>query len=130
MIRVLIVDDDPKAVELIAVRIRGMASDIYRAYNGREAVDIATRELPDLIVLDLMMPEMDGFEVVNALNANEKTASIPVVVVTASDATADERQRLKGFVRAVIGKAGFDSKQFMTEVRAAMDKAHAPAEAG
>jgi CheY-like chemotaxis protein len=129
MIRVLVVDDDPRAVELIAVRIRGMASAVYRAYNGREAVEIATREVPDLIVLDLMMPEMDGFEVVEALNKNPKTAAIPVVIVTASD-TAEERQRLQGFVRAVIGKAGFDSQQFMSEVRAAMDGARAPAAAG
>ena len=123
MIRVLVVDDDPKAVELIAVRIRGMASEVYRAYNGREAVEIATREIPDLIVLDLMMPEMDGFAVVETLNANATTAGIPVVIVTAADATAKERQRLQGVVRAVIGKAGFDSQRFMSEVRAAMDTA-------
>ena len=123
MIRVLVVDDDPKAVELIAVRIRGMASEVYRAYNGREAIEIATREIPDLIVLDLMMPQMDGFEVVETLNANAATAAIPVVIVTAADATAKERQRLQGVVRAVIGKAGFDSQRFMSEVRAAMDTA-------
>jgi signal transduction histidine kinase/CheY-like chemotaxis protein len=120
MIRVLIVDDDPKAVELIAVRIRGMASDVYRAYNGQEAVEIATREIPDLIVLDLMMPGMDGFQVVEALNAHPETAAIPVVVVTAAETTAAERERLKGFVTAVIGKAGFDSTRFMDEVRAAV----------
>ena len=130
MIRVLVVDDDPKAVELIAMRIRGMASEVYRAYNGREAVDIATREIPDLIVLDLMMPEMDGFQVVEILNANPKTAAIPVVIVTAADATAKERQRLQGVVRAVIGKAGFDSQRFMSEVRAAMESVRAPVEAG
>jgi CheY-like chemotaxis protein len=130
MIRVLVVDDDPKAVELIAIRIRGMASEVYRAYNGREAIEIATREIPDLIVLDLMMPEMDGFEVVETLNANPKTAAIPVVIVTAADATAQERQRLQGVVRAVIGKAGFDSKRFMSEVRAAMDTARVSAPAG
>jgi CheY-like chemotaxis protein len=121
MIRVLVVDDDPKAVELIAVRIRGMASEVYRAYNGREAIEIATREIPDLIVLDLMMPEMDGFEVVETLNSNPKTAAIPVVIVTAAGATPKERQRLQGVVRAVIGKAGFDSQRFMSEVRAAID---------
>jgi CheY-like chemotaxis protein len=126
MIKVLIVDDDPKAVELIAVRVRGMASRIFRAYRGRDAVDIATRELPDLIVLDLMMPEMDGFEVVEALNTNPKTASIPVVIVTASEVTLAERQRLNGFVSTVIGKAGFDSKGFMAEVRRAMDAVATP----
>jgi signal transduction histidine kinase/CheY-like chemotaxis protein len=129
MIRVLIVDDDPKAVELIAVRIRSMASVIHRAYNGREAVAIASREIPDLIVLDLMMPEMDGFEVVEALNGNPRTAQIPVVIVTASDATVEERKRLQGVVTAVIGKAGFNSALFMDEVRAAVGTGGAPGSA-
>jgi len=119
-IRVLVVDDDPKAVDLIAVRIGGMASEIFRALGGREAIEIAQRERPDLIVLDLMMPDMDGFDVVEALNANPATADIPVVVVTASAVTADERARLNGFVTTVMGKAGFDGDLFITEVRRAM----------
>jgi CheY-like chemotaxis protein len=119
-IRVLIVDDDPKAVEIVAVRLRGMASEFLRAYGGKEAVEIAFRELPDLIVLDLMMPEMDGFEVVEALNADARTAGIPIVIVTASTAAPAELERLKGVVKAVIGKAGFDSSAFMAEVRAAV----------
>jgi CheY-like chemotaxis protein len=55
-LKILIVDDDPAAVELIAACVVGMASTILKAYSGREAVDIALRELPDVIVLDLMMP--------------------------------------------------------------------------
>jgi CheY-like chemotaxis protein len=119
-IRVLVVDDDPKAVDLIAVRIGGMASEIFRASGGREAIEIAQRELPDLIVLDLMMPDVSGFDVVEALNTQPATASIPVVVVTASAVTADERARLNGFVTTVMGKAGFDSDLFIAEVRRAM----------
>ena len=64
-LKVLVVDDDPKAVELIAVRILGLASTVLRAYGGQEAIEIARRELPDLIVLDLMMPEVNGFDVVD-----------------------------------------------------------------
>ncbi|HUQ82943.1 MAG TPA: PAS domain S-box protein [Gemmatimonadaceae bacterium] len=119
-IRVLVVDDDPKAVELIAVRIGGMAREILRAFGGREAIEIARRELPDLIVLDLMMPDVNGFDVVEALNEQPATAHIPVVIVTASAITAEERARLNGFVATVIGKAGFDGSLFITEVRRAM----------
>ena len=119
-IRVLVVDDDPKAVELIAVRIGGMASEIFRAFGGREAIEIAQRELPDLIVLDLMMPDVDGFDVVEALNAQPATANIPVVVVTASAVTVEERARLNGFVATVMGKSGFDGDLFISEVRRAM----------
>jgi PAS domain S-box-containing protein len=119
-IKVLIVDDDPNAVEMVAVRMRGLANTVLRAYGGREAIATAQRELPDLIVLDLMMPDVNGFEVVAALHDDPATAGIPIVVVTASEITEDDRKRLNGFVSTIMGKAGFDGKRFMGEVRRAM----------
>jgi PAS domain S-box-containing protein len=119
-VKVLIVDDEPKAVELVAVRIGGLANTVLRAYGGREAIAMAERELPDLIVLDLIMPEVNGFEVVDALNENPATALIPIVVVTASEITEADRTRLNGFVSTIMGKAGFDGERFMCEVRRAM----------
>jgi DNA-binding response OmpR family regulator len=62
-LKVLVVDDDPKAVELIAVRIMSMAGSVLRAYGGQEAIEMARRELPDLIVLDIMMPDVNGVTV-------------------------------------------------------------------
>ncbi len=123
MIKVLVVDDDPKAVELVAVRIRGMASEVLRAYGGREAIEIARREIPDLIVLDLIMPDVNGFDVVDALSADAATAGIPVVVVTASQVTPEERARLNGGIATLMGKAGFDGKRFVAEVRRAVGRA-------
>jgi CheY-like chemotaxis protein len=120
VLKILIVDDDPKAVELVAVRISGLANTILRAYGGREAIAMAQRELPDLIVLDLMMPEVNGFEVVDALHENPATARIPVVIVTSSDITGADRARLNGFVTSIMGKAGFDERRFMGEVRRAL----------
>ena len=120
--KVLVVDDDPKSVELIAVQIQDLATQVFRAYGGREAIEIAERELPDLIVLDLMMPEVSGFDVVDALNRNPATASIPLIIVTAFEITAEERERLDGGVLAVMGKAGFDGKRFVSEVRRAMTR--------
>ena len=96
-----------------------MASEIFRAFGGREAIAIAQRELPDLIVLDLIMPDVNGFDVVEALNAQPATANIPVVVVTASAVTDEQRARLNGFVTTVIGKSGFDGDLFIREVRRA-----------
>ena len=104
-LKVLVVDDDPKAVELIAVRILGLASTVLRAYGGREAIDAARRELPDLIVLDLMMPEVNGFDVVEALKRSPDTARIPILVVTAKQITAEDRARLNGYVTAIMEKA-------------------------
>ena len=81
---------------------------------------MAQRELPDLIVLDLMMPDVNGFEVVAALHDDPATARIPIVVVTASEITPEDRNRLRGSVSTIMGKAGFDGKRFMGEVRRAM----------
>jgi signal transduction histidine kinase/DNA-binding response OmpR family regulator len=119
-LKVLVVDDDPKAVELIAIRMVDMASTVLRAYGGREAIEAATRERPDLIVLDLMMPEVNGFEVVEALQAHPDTARIPILVVTAKRITTEDRAKLNGSVTKIMGKAEFDRHRFAAEVRRAM----------
>jgi CheY-like chemotaxis protein len=119
-LKVLVVDDDPKAVELIAVRIVGLASTVLRAYGGREAIDAARRERPDLIVLDLMLPEVNGFDVVTALQEDPATARIPILVVTAKQITAADRAKLNGYVMSIMEKADFDGDRFIAEVRRAM----------
>jgi len=119
-LKVLIVDDDPKAVELIAVRVMGMAGTVLRAYGGQEAIDAARLELPDLIVLDLMMPDINGFDVVEALKGRPDTARIPILVVTARNITADDRARLNRYVTAIMEKAAFDRDRFTAEIRRAM----------
>ncbi len=119
-LKVLIADDDPKAVELVAVHILGLATTLLRAYGGREAIDAARRELPDLIMLDLMMPDVNGFEVVEALKLHPDTARIPILVVTAKQITADDRARLSGYVSAIVEKAEFSRDRFAAEVRRAM----------
>jgi PAS domain S-box-containing protein len=117
---VLIVDDDPAAVELIAERVDGLASTILKAYSGREAVDIARRELPDVIVLDLMMPDVSGFDVVALLHDMPETAHIPTLVVTARHVNAEDRARLNGFVTAIMEKGDFRPGQLTGEIRRAM----------
>jgi len=117
---VLIVDDDPKAVENIALRVSGIAGNVLRAYGGHEAIEIARRELPDVIVLDLMMPGVNGFDVVAALNERQETADIPVLVVTAKDITAEDRQRLTRYVATIMEKDEFDAEVFSSEVRRAL----------
>ncbi len=125
-VKVLVVDDDPTAVELIAVRIMGLASATLRAYGGRDAIDLARRELPDLIVLDLMMPEVNGFDVVEALQQRRDTAAIPIIIVTARQITAEDQAKLNGYVTAVMEKAEFDSDRFVAEVRRAMSGRKGP----
>jgi PAS domain S-box-containing protein len=119
-LKVLIVDDDAKAVELIAVRMLGLATTVLRAFGGVEAIESARKELPDLIVLDLMMPEVNGFDVVDALRLHRDTAHIPILVVTAKQITADDRYKLQGSVTAIMEKAEFDRDRFTAEIRRAM----------
>jgi PAS domain S-box-containing protein len=119
-LKVLIADDDPKAVELIAVRILGLATTVLRAYGGADAIDLARKELPDLIVLDLMMPDVSGFDVVEALHERPETARIPVLVVTAAPLTAEERAKLNRNVMAIMEKGTFGHDRLSTEVRKAM----------
>jgi CheY-like chemotaxis protein len=119
-LKVLIADDDPSAVELVAVRIAGLASTVLRACGGREAIDIARRELPDLIILDLMMPDVNGFEVVAALNEQADTSGIPIIAVTAKQITAEDRAQLSRYMTTVMEKTEFDPERFTAEVRRAV----------
>ena len=121
---ILVVDDDAKAVELIAVHIHGLASTVLRAYGGREAIETARREQPDVIVLDLMMPEVNGFDVVDALQENPVTARIPILVVTAKQITAEDRVKLSRYATMILAKTEFDPDRFAAEVRRAMSGRH------
>jgi CheY-like chemotaxis protein len=120
---VLVVDDDPKAVEVIAGYLPAPAYAVVRAYCGAEAVTLAQRLRPDLILLDLMMPGMSGFDVVEVLQRNTDTARIPVLVVTAKQVTAHERDALSSnpdHVIHIVEKAGFNQVRFIAEVRRAL----------
>ena len=120
---VLVVDDDAKAVELIAAILPTPSYAIVRAYGGGEAIILAQRLRPDLILLDLMMPEVSGFDVVRALQRDPETAHIPILVVTAKQVTVQDREALHADgdrVVHIIDKAGFNRQGFLAEVRRAL----------
>jgi signal transduction histidine kinase/CheY-like chemotaxis protein len=116
----LVIDDDPDSTELIAVGLQGLASRILRASGGAEGITAALHELPDVIVLDLLMPDVNGFDVVKSLSEQPGTAGIPIVVVTAKAITAGEREHLNGYVATVMEKTEFSQTRFVAEVRRAM----------
>ena len=120
---VLVVDDDPKAVEVIAAFLPAPAYAVVRAYGGAEAITLAQRLRPDLILLDLMMPQVSGFDVVEALQHNSDNARIPILVVTAKQITAGDRNKLnknQGNVVHILEKAGLNQARFIEEVRRAL----------
>jgi signal transduction histidine kinase/DNA-binding response OmpR family regulator len=104
---VLVVEDDVGAREMIRQTIEKMSLPVAEADNGVQALDwLGEHPMPAVILLDLMMPEMDGFEVLDALAAHAQWREIPVIVVTAKQLTAAERERLQGQARKVIEKGG------------------------
>jgi len=123
-LRVLVVDDDPASMELIAHRITALGGTVLRATGGLVAIEMATREAPDLIVLDLMMPDINGFEVVEALRQRNRTARIPILAITAKDVAKEDRARLRGAVITIMEKSNFGVAMFVTEVRRAIAGRH------
>jgi CheY-like chemotaxis protein len=117
VLKVLVVDDDAKAVDLLSAYLAEPGYTVLRAYGGEEAIAMAKHERPDLLVLDLLMPEVNGFDVVEALKRSPETAAIPIVVVTAKTLTREDRATLNGFVAAILEKAGFNQFQFLDEVQ-------------
>jgi signal transduction histidine kinase/CheY-like chemotaxis protein len=125
---VLVVEDDDDTREMM---VRTLANDgwtTHEAANGRVALERVRQAVPDLILLDLMMPEMDGFEFISHLRENEAWAAIPVVVLTAKDITPEDHLRLQGNVRKVFRKASFSRDELIEEIRAAIEPRTGPLE--
>ncbi|WKZ38116.1 MAG: pyridoxal-phosphate dependent enzyme [Anaerolineales bacterium] len=116
--KIVIVEDTAEARRLIRRILQSQGNfTILEAVNGREGLDLIQRELPDLIILDLMMPEMDGFGVIEALRAKPETATIPVIVATAKELTPDEKSRLGGQIQSLMQKGDFLNDEFLEEVK-------------
>ncbi len=124
---ILVVDDDPKAVQVVAAFLPSPAYNVVCAYGGSEAIVLAQRLRPDLILLDLMMPVVSGFDVVAALQRSEQTARIPILIVTAKQITALDRAQLNSGNSAriihTVQKAGFNRNAFVEDVRRALQPA-------
>jgi len=120
---VLVVEDDEEQRHLVRESLGSRGWTVREAANGRLALDAIAAELPDVILLDLMMPEMDGFELVAALQANIAWRDIPVVVVTSLDLTAEDRKRLSGGVEEILSKNAFVPKELMARVAALLGQA-------
>jgi threonine synthase len=116
--RVVVVDDTSEARRLIRRILQSQGDfEIFEATSGREAIELITREHPDLVILDLMMPEVDGFAVLDVLRSNPDTANIPVIVATAKELTVDEKSRLQGQIQSLMLKGDFLNDEFLEEVR-------------
>jgi GAF domain-containing protein/CheY-like chemotaxis protein len=114
---VLVVDDDSGLRQLLRRMLEPAGFTVAEAANGRAALERLHDAAPGVIVLDLMMPEMDGFEFVAELRRREAWRSIPVVVITAKDLSGADRERLNGYVHAILQKGAYTRDQLLAEVR-------------
>jgi CheY-like chemotaxis protein len=116
---ILVVDDDPDALDLAVAMIEDSGYEIQTAANGRQALEAIAHRRPDAIILDLMLPEMDGFEVVHRMSLNPDWRSIPVILLTARDLSHEERRALDIGTARIIQKGSFSRDELLAEVRMA-----------
>jgi PAS domain S-box-containing protein len=115
---VLLVEDDPSTRSLTRSILEKAGWKVSEADNGRVAIECLERERPSLILLDLMMPEMDGFEFAEHVRRHPQWRSIPIIVMTAYDLTVDDRLRLNGYVESILQKEGDSRETLLEQVRA------------
>jgi signal transduction histidine kinase/CheY-like chemotaxis protein len=115
--RILLIEDDATQRERVRSWLEGQQWAITEAENGRDALTRMDDNKPDIILLDLMMPEMDGFQFVAALQQNPEWRDIPVVVITARDLTTADHERLNSRVQSVLVKESFKPADLVARIR-------------
>jgi signal transduction histidine kinase/CheY-like chemotaxis protein len=113
----LVVDDEAQAREVLRRGLERAGWRVAEAENGRSALECMAQASPHLILLDLMMPEMDGFEFVAKLREHESWCSIPVILITAKDITPEDRKRLEGRVSRILQKGSYGREDLLAEIR-------------
>ena len=115
--KILVVDDEPRNVKILQIQLKARGYTVYTAADGLEALDVVEKEMPDLILLDINMPKMDGFEVVKQIRTDEATEFIPIVMITALRDTRENRiKSIEAGADDFIEKP-FDSLEVLARVR-------------
>jgi len=110
---VLVIDDDLQAISLVKAVLKPFNVRVSAVDSARTGIEQALRNKPDLVILDLVMPGVDGFEVIAALRRDKDIGRIPILVHTAKVLTAEDRQRLDGKVESIVEKAEFQPERFL-----------------
>jgi CheY-like chemotaxis protein len=110
---ILIVDDDPQNIRLVKAMLKPFNMEILVADGGKAGLETALKKKPDLIILDLMMPDVDGFEVVSKLRQDPAGSKIPILIYTAKNITSEDRERLQGNIQTIIQKGDFGKDRFL-----------------
>ncbi|HNB88516.1 MAG TPA: GAF domain-containing protein, partial [Anaerolineales bacterium] len=122
-IHVLVVDDDPHISDMLKQILPASEFDLRSAEDGVQGLESVAMSVPDVLLLDIMMPRLDGFGVIKRLRANPATRELPIIVISAKELTDDEAARLKESVAFIMRKQGFDGEKLVEEIRSV---AHLP----
>jgi PAS domain S-box-containing protein len=119
---VLVVDDDPHIADMLSQILPASDFVLVSASDGIAGLEAIQKSRPDVVLLDLMMPRLDGFGVIEQLRANPVTQDLPIIVISAKELTDEESARLKESVTFVMKKQGFDGDKLVREISAALEK--------
>lgn len=114
---VLVIDDAPQTLTILQNSLQSEDVKVVKADRGQMGLDEALKIRPDLIILDLLMPEMNGFEVLEALKSREETAAIPVIIFTVMDLSTADKARLREKAKAIVEKGVVSQAAFVEQVR-------------
>ncbi len=114
--QVLVIEDDPDTREVMARTLEKEGWDVDEAENGLAGLQVLQNSIPDIILLDLMMPEMDGFQFVSEIQHEPLWRNIPIVVVTAKNLTPEDRKQLDGVVEDVLTKHAYNRDELLEEI--------------
>ena len=116
-VNILLVDDDPIVHKMIGKILADEGFNLVHAYNGEEGLKMSIELKPDLILLDLIMPDIDGFEVAENIKKHPISAQIPIFIITSKDLTVEERLKLSGNIERIIGKKSFSAEELSRSIR-------------
>ena len=117
---VLVVDDDDAARGVVRRALSSEGWTVHETADGRLAIDWLAEHVPDLVVLDLMMPRVDGFEVIGVMKRDARLRDVPIVVVTAMTLGPDDLERLRGQIETLLLKGALSSDALLPEIRSAV----------
>ncbi len=123
---VLVVDDDPNVVDMLGQILPEAEFKLEAASDGMVALEAIERARPDIILLDIIMPRLDGFGFIDALRSNPHTCELPVIVISARELAAIESLRLRERVSAVIRKQGLAGDKLIDEIHRALQEPRKP----
>lgn len=123
---ILIVDDEPYMIRLLQHHVERAGYKMVKAVNGRDALEKVTLAKPDLVIMDVMMPEFNGLEVLAEIRKNPDTETLPVIIMTANAQRFTKEEAETAGVSAFLTKP-FSPTQLMLEIRKRLDEADSPA---